>query len=123
MLSDLCVSPFSADTSLCVQVTITNTGFVMGSTVIQLYIGLPLDAIMHPVLQLRGFIKAKNLLPGARQRVKIDLDKLAFAYWNEPKAQWKVMKGEYVLKVGQSSEDLPLECKVKIEKPLTWKGF
>jgi beta-glucosidase len=121
-LSDLEVSPVSADGALTAHVTVTNTGAVAGATVVQLYVGVPADDITHPLLQLRGFAKAKGLAPGAKTTVKIALDRLAFAYWDEPKAQWRARRGEYVLKVGQSSEDLPLVTKVKVEKTLTWNG-
>jgi beta-glucosidase len=105
------------------RVKVTNAGSTEGSTVVQVYMGLPDDGITHPILQLRGFIKAKDLAPGESKAVEIKLDKLAFAYWDEPKSQWKVLKGEYTVKVGQSSEDLPLKSKVKVEKQVVWKGI
>jgi beta-glucosidase len=122
-VSDLEVSSVSAEGALTARVKVVNTGSVQGSAVVQLYVSLPDDDITHPALQLRGFMKAKNLAPGQSTTIEIKLDKLAFAYWDEPKSQWKVLKGEYVVKVGQSSEDLPLESKVKVEKQIVWKGI
>jgi beta-glucosidase len=122
-ISDLYISHLLADGSFNTQAVVTNTGSVMGSTVVQLYVGLPMGDITHPTLQLRGFVKVKNLGAGAQKKVQINLGKLTFAYWDESKAQWKVAKGEYTIKVGQSSEDLPLQRKVKVEKPMEWKGI
>jgi beta-glucosidase len=110
-------------TSHTASVTVTNTGSVKGSTVAQLYIGLPDDGITHPKLQLRGFAKAKDIEPGENKTVQIELERLAFAYWDETKDGWKVPKGTFTVKVGQNADDLPLMAEVKIEKSVTWKGL
>jgi beta-glucosidase len=124
-LSDLKVERQTVDgqdIKVSVSVTAKNTGKAQGSTVAQVYISLPDDGLTHPVLQLRGFAKAKDLAPGATTTLRIELDRLAFAYWDERQEGWKVPLGKFDVKVGQHSEDLGLIAEVDIEQTITWTG-
>ena len=63
---------------LGVSLTVENIGPVTGSEVIQVYISLPeTSALSHPRLQLKGFAKVRDLVPGNKERVEVVLDKYA----------------------------------------------
>jgi beta-glucosidase len=68
---------------LGVFLTVENIGPVTGSEVVQVYISLPeTSALTHPLLQLKGFAKLRDLVPGNKEHVIVVLDKYAVSYWN-----------------------------------------
>ncbi|KAL0580048.1 hypothetical protein V5O48_001983 [Marasmius crinis-equi] len=145
-LSKPVTKPASKEFSLKASVSVTNTGSLAGSEVVQFYVALPQPfskgtnntEFPHPLLQLRAFAKVKDLAPGKTQKVEVNFDKYAVSYWdnNAPRFKtgraryegvWVVPEGEFVVKVGTSSrlEDLVLEGKFAIEKKsgFEWNGL
>jgi beta-glucosidase len=104
-------------------VRVTNTGAVAGAQVVQLYVGLPSGPLTHPPPQLRGFSRTTELKPGESAEVRIELDRYALAYWDERAHGWHADAGEYVVKVGTSSADTPLESTFKITRGFGWTGI
>jgi beta-glucosidase len=88
-----------------VSVRVTNTGAREGAAVVQLYVGFPAST-GEPPNQLKGFAKV-FLRPGQRKRVRMVLDSSSFATWSTADSDWVVQPGEYQLRVGTSSRDLP----------------
>ncbi|KAK7040397.1 hypothetical protein VNI00_009875 [Paramarasmius palmivorus] len=126
-VSDLKVSEPSVTAnkfSLSASVTVTNTGSIAGSEVVQFYVALPTTAeVTHPLLQLKAFAKVKNLQPGKSETVEVKFDKYAVSYWDDRWNVWVVDKGEYGLKAGTSSVDLPLSAKFVLSKGFEWNGL
>ncbi|KAK7040389.1 hypothetical protein VNI00_009866 [Paramarasmius palmivorus] len=126
-VSDLKVSEPSVtvnEFSLSASITVTNTGSVAGSQVVQFYVALPTTAeVTHPLLQLKAFAKVKNLQPGKSETVEVKFDKYAVSYWDDRWNAWVVDKGEYGLKAGTSSVDLPLSAKFVLSKGFEWNGL
>ncbi|KAG8986365.1 hypothetical protein FRB90_004056 [Tulasnella sp. 427] len=104
-------------------VKITNTGKRVGSEVVQVYITLPKGNLTHPERQLRGFAKVKDLAPGLTATVDINLDRYAMSYWDDINNTWTVDKGTYILKVGGSSDKLPLQTTFEVLKGYEWNGI
>ncbi|KII89537.1 glycoside hydrolase family 3 protein [Plicaturopsis crispa FD-325 SS-3] len=125
--SDLQLSAPSVSNSefaLTASVTITNTGAVRGSEVVQLYTTLPTTSeLTHPLHVLRAFGKARDLEPGASQTVVLKLDKYAVSYWDERISRWVVEQGVYTVSVGPSSEALPLQTTFTIGRGFEWNGL
>jgi beta-glucosidase len=91
-----------------VSAMITNAGSRKGSTVAQLYLGLPAQpGVPEPPAQLRGFAKL-TLAPGRSGRVSFALDGRSLAYWNTATGAWTVAAGCDPVMVGFSSRELPL---------------
>ena len=61
------------------RLSVTNTGRVAGAETVQVYVGDP-AAAGEPPKQLKGFRKGSS--GGETRRVRIQLDRSAFAYWN-----------------------------------------
>ncbi|KAG6844543.1 hypothetical protein H0H87_006027 [Tephrocybe sp. NHM501043] len=126
-LSDLKLSaPVVADKefSLTASVTVTNTGSVAGSEIVQLYVSPPATSdLTHAALQLRAFAKVRDLQPGASERVELALDKYAVSYWEERFKTWAVEKGVYGVKVGASSDALILNETFVLSKGFEWTGI
>ncbi|KAI0956541.1 hypothetical protein AcW1_005197 [Taiwanofungus camphoratus] len=116
----------NGDFRLSVQVTITNSGSVAGSEIVQLYVTLPTTSeLTHPPLMLKAFAKITDLAPGRSQVVTLELDKYAVSYWEDRISRWVVESGEYLIRVGKSSapEDLGLAATFKLEKGFEWNGI
>lgn len=109
--------------SLTVSAKVTNTGSVAGEHVVQVYVSLPVGQITHPPAQLRGFTRTSELGPNESAEVSVKLDRYALAYWDERANGWRADAGEYIVKVGSSSADTPLEATFKIKKGFGWSGI
>ncbi|KAJ3886195.1 beta-D-xylosidase/beta-D-glucosidase [Lentinula edodes] len=94
------------DVIFTVFATITNTGNVTGSEVAQLYISIPGDN--QPVRQLRGFDKIKDLPAGDSAVVTFPIRRKDVSSWSVVDQLWYVPNGDFVISVGGSSRDLPL---------------
>lgn len=91
-----------------VSATIANVGARKGSTVAQLYLGVPSQpGVAQPPAQLRGFAKA-TLAPGHSGRVSFPLNARSLSYWDTSTGRWSVAAGCYPVMVGSSSRELPL---------------
>ena len=117
-LSDIKVSTHGsvADDTLgaTVSVTVSNTGDVDGSEVVQVYVRDVVSTVARPVQELKGF--AKVAVPaGGSVPVSIELDQRAFSYWSPRYRRWVVEAGEFEISVGSSSRDLALSQTVEIE--------
>jgi beta-glucosidase len=93
-----------------VSCDVTNTGGRPGADVVQLYVGDPSAKIPRPAKELKAFLKVR-LEPGQTQRVTLSLDSRAFAYFDATARKWRIDFGNFVLYVGDSSENTPLTAK------------
>ena len=96
-----------------VTLTVTNTGSVAGSEIVQLYIGKPDSKIIRPAKELKGFVKV-HLAPGEKKSVTILFDDKAFRYWNTETSRWETEPGRYEIMVGASVADIRLRAAVVI---------
>ncbi len=114
------VAPQTNQMVLSVTYTITNTGQREGAEASQVYVTLPAIA-NEPSKRLVGFQKV-DLAPGESKEVTITIDPSApnhpLSYWvpdnNAPVAGWSngtwtAPPGDYVILVGTSSADTPLQ--------------
>ncbi len=108
-------APRSAASGSTVPVSfdVTNTGSVAGAEVAQLYVSDPSAKADRPERELKGFQKAR-LAPGETQHVTLTLDARAFSYWDESAHKWTIDPGNFVLHVGDSSEDTQLSADIDL---------
>ncbi len=92
--------------SLTVTVDVKNTGSVEGKEVAELYITAPAKELDKPVIELKGFAKTRLLQPGESQKLTFTLDSRSLASFDTPSETWVAEAGQYVVKVGASSEDI-----------------
>ena len=111
------------DINVAVSVSVTNSGSMLGTEVVQLYVQYPSIGLTTPKLQLKGFAKTKPLSPGESATVTISLDKYACSYWDVEEHNWRVAPGEYTIFLGTSSADLPISGRVTIEEGFEWRGL
>jgi beta-glucosidase len=95
-----------------VSFDVRNIGRRRGSTVAQLYVGMPQPSadVVQPPRQLKAFRKL-TLRAGQRRRVTFALGPRAFSYYDVKAPGWAIVPGCYRILVGRSSRDLPLQGK------------
>ena len=101
-----------------VSLTVTNTGSVAGTEIVQLYVAKKNSEIFRPARELKGFARV-TLAPGEKQRITLTLDDKAFRFWNVKANRWEIEGGEYELLVGASVEDIRLCEKITVHGTAT----
>ena len=93
---------------------LTNTGFVEGAEVVQLYVSCNSSEIFRPKKELKGFVKI-NLKPGENKNIFIPFDDKTFRYYNIQNSRFEVEEGEYGICIGASSEDIRLKDTIQVQ--------
>lgn len=111
----LSVTPEAASPAGPIRVSfdVQNTGQRTGSEVAQVYVGDPSATVPRPKEELKGFERV-TLSPGQTKHVTIRLNRSSLAYWDVNSHGWKVDPGTFVVYVGDSSENLPLQEKFTV---------
>jgi beta-glucosidase len=102
--SGLTVTPGDSTT---VSFTVKNTGHRAGAETAQVYASLP-DSAGEPPKRLVGWTRVE-LGPGVSKQVDVPVSRDRLSVFDESSDSWKLVPGQYVLRVGGSSRDLPLE--------------
>jgi len=103
----------ASGSTISVGFDVTNTGSVAGAEVAQLYVSDPSSTVKRPERELKGFEKVR-LAPGETKHVTINLNPRAFSYWNTPARKWTIDPGKFVIRVGDSSENTPLNADITL---------
>lgn len=93
----------SASDTVTVSVDVTNKSKVDGSEVVQMYVKDVLASVEVARYQLKGFNKVE-VKAGKTKTVKVDLPVSEWGVWNR-KMKYVVEPGEFLVLVGNSSED------------------
>ena len=101
-----------------VSLTVTNTGSVAGTEIVQLYVAKKDSELFRPAKELKGFARV-TLAPGEKQRITITLDDKALRFWSVKANRWEIEGGEYELLVGASVEDIRLCEKISVHGTAT----
>ena len=96
-----------------VLVDVRNAGERAGKEVIQLYVHDLQSTLVRPEQELKAFTKAE-LQAGETKTIRFQLDREAFWYYDPSKSGWRVEPGEFELRVGRSSRDLPLRARISV---------
>ena len=108
-LSDAQIAPLPTG-GYSVQVDVTNTGSRSGADVVQAYVAYP-SGLGEPPEQLRAF-KKLVVAPGATTRTTLVIPASGFA--SDATGTPSVVAGSYVVGVGESSADLPIQLPVEV---------
>ncbi len=93
--------------STSVSFTVKNTGKRAGTEIAQVYASLP-DSAGEPPKRLIGWARIE-LAPGESKQVSVPVAQNRLTVYDEGTDSWKLVPGNYSIKVGGSSQDLPLE--------------
>jgi beta-glucosidase len=107
--SNLSITPTSAAPGqlVTVSVDVTNTGSRNGDEVVQLYLTDTTSTVPMPVKQVKAFRRI-TLSPAQTANVKFTLTADELYYFNESNSSYQIEPGEYTVRIGGSSDILPL---------------
>jgi len=91
-----------------------NNGDMDGSEVIQVYIGKPKSKVERATKELKGFYKT-FVKKGEKNNVTIDIPISSLAYYEESISDWKIEKGDYLIYVGNSSQNINKQTKINVK--------
>ena len=87
-----------------VKASVINVGSVAGKEVVQLYASVPFGEGAEKQ-RLIAFAKTKELVPGETQKIELNVDLRELSCYDEVKAAWVLRRGEYVLRLGNASDN------------------
>lgn len=97
-----------------VSITVKNTGKVAGKEIAQVYVAAPTGKIEKPCHELKGFAKTRELKPGEKQTLTIQIQKRELASFDEANSQWITEAGQYAFQIGASSRDIRATVNAKL---------
>ncbi|MBR6321568.1 MAG: glycoside hydrolase family 3 C-terminal domain-containing protein, partial [Lachnospiraceae bacterium] len=98
-----------------VSVKVTNTGKVYaGKETVQIYVSAPEKGPVKPYQELRGFAKTNELCPGESETVTIRMKADSFASFCPKHPAWVLPKGDYIIRVGNSSRNTHVAAVVNL---------
>jgi beta-glucosidase len=109
------------DENVTISVDITNTGQRAGMETVQCYVRDVSARVMRPHKELKAFRKVA-LEPGATATVSWELDRTAWAFWDDGKHAWAVEAGDFEILIGASSADIRATVPVRVSGSTLWGG-
>ena len=106
----------SKGTQLTVTAEVTNTGKYSGKEVVQLYTSAPEGELCKEYQSLAAFGKTRTLAPGESQLLKLSFDMTQLASYREADNCYVLEKGDYILRLGNSSRSTQPVCIAALEK-------
>lgn len=105
---------YRKEETINISCTVKNTGDVKGSEVVQVYIGKPNSKVKRAIKELKGFNKV-NLTKGEEKTVSISINVDELAFYDESISNWNLEKGDYVIYVGNASNNISKIVKITVE--------
>ena len=102
-----------------VKVKVKNTGNYSGKEVAQVYFSAPSGKIDKPYQELAGYGKTDLLAPGESQVVTISYDTSEMSSYSEEDAAYIMEKGNYVVRVGNSSRNTHVGAVLTLDSTVT----
>ncbi|MBQ7283816.1 MAG: fibronectin type III-like domain-contianing protein, partial [Oscillospiraceae bacterium] len=90
-----------------------------GKEVVQVYLSAPQGKLCKEYQSLVGFAKTNMLAPQIEEEVTVTFDIKNFASYDEETAQYILEKGEYIVRVGNSSRNIEVAAVITLDKKVT----
>lgn len=114
------LSGVSADgEKITVRAQVTNTGQRAGKQVVQVYVSAPSVKLDKAYQDLCGFAKTKELASGESQEVAITFALSDFASYDETSASYILEAGNYIVRMGVSSQDTAPVALLRLQEDVT----
>ncbi len=92
-------------TNVNCEVKVRNTGIATGKEVVQVYVSCPQSGLEKEYQRLVSFGKTATLAPGESEILHLQFPVSYLSVYDEKAAKTVLEKGDYVIRVGQSSVD------------------
>lgn len=104
---------------LVVKAAVSNTGTLYeGRETVQVYVSARGGDLEKPYQELKGFAKTDTLKPGESQTVEIPIEIKDLASYREDQAAWILEKGDYLVRVGNSSRNTCAAAVLRAEEDI-----
>lgn len=104
-------------TKVTASVNVKNIGDTYsGKEVVQLYISAPNGKLNKEYQSLAAFAKTKLLAPDETEQITLSFDITNFASYDEENAQFILEKGEYAIRIGNSSRNTAVAAVIELDK-------
>lgn len=108
---------FEADEEkVTITAAVKNIGKYAGKEVVQVYYSAPAGKLNQPYQELAAFEKTDELKPGETQNITISFDSRAMASYDTTEAVYKMEKGTYTIRLGNSSRNSKICGVVELDK-------
>jgi len=97
-----------------VSCEVKNSGTADGSEVVQVYIGKPKSKVERVLKELKGFDKI-YLKSGESKTVTVEIPIDKLKYYDESISGWKQEKGDYMIYLGNASDNIIEKTKFKVQ--------
>ncbi len=97
-----------------VSVTVRNSGSVSGKEVVQVYVAAPKGQLEKPAQELKAFAKTRELKPGERETLTMQIPVRMLASFDEQGSRWLTEAGIYTFRIGASSRDIRCTATAKV---------
>lgn len=104
--------------NVVLKAQVTNTGAYTGKEVVQVYVSCPDGKLKKEYQRLAGFEKTKDLKPGEITELNIQFPLSLLASYDEDRASFLLEKGDYVLRVGDSSQNTEIVCVLECQETI-----
>ena len=105
-----------------IPVTVKNTGTeYAGKEVVQVYYSAPEGSLDKPYQELAAYTKTKLLAPGEEEQLAISFSAEQMASYSEQEAAWILEKGDYIIRVGNSSASTEIAGIVEVKEDIKTK--
>jgi len=105
---------YTKDEVIKVRFTLKNKGAKYGAEVAQLYVHDPVCSVTRPLKELKAFKKV-FLQPGETKTIEMDLKVSELAFYDEQQKDWRVEAGDFVLQLGNSSDNILQKLKIEVK--------
>ena len=102
-------------TCVNIDVEVKNVGNFKGKEVVQVYLSEPEGKLPKAYQQLATFKKTRELGVGETEKLNLSFDISDFAGFDEETAQFILEKGNYYIRVGNSSRNTHIAAKITLE--------
>ncbi|MBR0041124.1 MAG: glycoside hydrolase family 3 C-terminal domain-containing protein [Oscillospiraceae bacterium] len=103
------------DGVVAVKTAVQNVGGFAGKEVAQLYVSAPQGRLDKPYQSLAAFAKTAQLQPGENEKLTLSFDLRDLASYDEARACWILEEGDYVLRLGNASDNTAAIAVVRLD--------
>lgn len=105
---------YGKEETIHAKCTVKNTGSRYGAEVAQLYVSDPVCAVLRPGKELKAFEKT-FLRPGEAKTLELNVKVADLAFYDEAQKAWNVEAGEFVLHIGNASNNISGSVKILVK--------
>ncbi|MDF1550153.1 MAG: glycoside hydrolase family 3 C-terminal domain-containing protein, partial [Bacteroidales bacterium] len=105
---------YAAGETIKISCQLSNIGDRAGSEVVQVYVGMPNSKVERAQKELKAFKKVL-LEKGISKNVELTINVDNLAFYDESVSDWNLEKGEYIIYVGNASDNIIQKIKISVK--------